>query len=85
MVHEASITGLFRTLLILVGVFFLLKFLGRFMIAKREMEKEKARLQQERSFEKEKKNKLKNFGKVTISSKPGPKSNEDYVDFEEVD
>jgi uncharacterized membrane protein len=85
MIQEASVTGLVRTVLIIIGVIFLLRLLGRVMMAKREMEKENHRRKSERAFENERKKKLKNFGKVTISKKSKPESNEDYVDFEEVD
>ena len=41
MIVEASLPGLLRTLFIIVGVFLLLRFLGQFMIAKRNMEEER--------------------------------------------
>ena len=49
------------------------------------MEKENQRVKQEKAFEKEKKKKLKNFGKVSITKNPKRQSNEDYTDYEEVD
>lgn len=84
MTDQASVTGLIRTVLIIIGVLFLLRLLGRVMLAKKEMDKENRRRRQERAFEKEKANKLKNFGKVTISDKSKPDSDEEYVDYEEV-
>ena len=85
MIHEASVTGLFRTVLIIIGVLFLLRLLGRVMTARREMEKENSKRREEKAFEKERKNKLKDFGKVTISNKSNSNSKNDYVEFEEVD
>ena len=85
MIQEASLTGLIRTVLIIIGVFFLLRFFGRLMMAKREMENENRRRKAERAFDKERKDKLKNFGKVSISDPKASSSDEEYVDYEEVD
>ena len=85
MIHEASVTGLFRTILIIIGVVFLLRLLGRVLTARREMEKENSNRREEKAFEKERKNKLKDFGKVTITKKSNSNSKDDYVEFEEVD
>lgn len=85
MIQEASVTGLIRTVLIIIGILFILRLVGRIMIAKREMDKENQRRRNEKAFEKEKAQKLKNFGKTTISSQPHHSSNEDYTNFEEVE
>lgn len=83
---EASIPGLFKTILIILGAVVLLRFLGRVMIAKRNLDEERALLQRERNFQRERNEKLKNFGKVSVmnnrSSKPTPKAED--VDFEEL-
>jgi hypothetical protein len=83
MVVTASLTGLFKTILILIGVLVALRFLGRVMIAKRNLDEERELLKRERSFQKERNEKLKNFGKVSVSKKQ-PISNVEDVDFEEV-
>lgn len=83
MIVEASITGLFKTILIIIGVLVLLRFLGRVMIAKRSLDQERADIQREKEFVKERNSKLKNFGKVTIS-KSKPKGDITDVDYEEV-
>ena len=83
---EASITGLFRTLLIIIGVFVLLRFLGQLMNAKRGMEEERRMNANKRAFEAEKKQKQKNLGKTSILKRNQSTSNDaEDVDFEEID
>jgi hypothetical protein len=83
MVVTASLTGLFKTLLIIIGALVALRFLGRVMIAKRNLEEERELLKRERSFQKERNEKLKNFGKVSLTkNKPAGKIED--VDFEEI-
>ena len=53
MIVEASVTGIFRTILIIVGTLALLRFLGRIMIAKRNLEEERSILKAQRKQEKE--------------------------------
>jgi uncharacterized protein YxeA len=83
MLVEASITGLFKTILIIIGALILLRFLGRVMIAKRDLDKERADLQREKEFLKERNQKMKNFGKVNISN-TNPKGDIQDVDYEEM-
>ena len=49
------------------------------------MENENRQRRAEKAFEKERQQKIQNFGKVNISDRPANSSNEDYVDYEEVD
>ena len=90
MVAEASIPGLFRTILIIFGVFVLLRFLGQLMIAKRNMEEERRLSERERKAERNRQDKLRNFGKTNIITekdsslkRPGHSDVQD-VDFEEL-
>ncbi len=83
MIVEASISGLFKTILILIGSLVLLRFLGRVMIAKRNLDQERADLAREKAFVKERNEKLKNFGKVSVS-KSAPKGDVQDVDYEEI-
>jgi hypothetical protein len=90
-VVEASITGVFRTILIVVGAIVVLRFLGQLMIAKRNMEEERNHSQRQRMAEKERKDKLKNFGKTNIiggsagqKNRSAKQSNVEDVDFEEI-
>lgn len=80
---EASFTGLIRTLLIIVGVFVVLRFLGQLMNAKRNMEEERKMNEQARKLNKEKENKQKNLGKTSVLEGKGPSDVED-VDYEEL-
>lgn len=91
MVAEASITGIFRTILIIVGAIVLLRFLGQLMIAKRNMEEERKHSQRQRMAERERNEKLKNFGKTkiinnSVANKTRSKgtNNVEDVDFEEI-
>lgn len=81
---EASISGLFKTILMIIGALILLRFLGRVMIAKRNLDEERADLAREKAFVKERNEKLRNFGKVTVSKSGSPKGDVQDVDYEEV-
>ncbi len=92
MIVEASITGLFRTVLIILGAFVLLRFLGQLMMAKRNMEEERKINERQRAFEKERFEKMKKFGKTTVlnennvSKKNGLNDSKiEDVDFEVID
>lgn len=80
---EASISGLIKTVLLMIGAFVLLRFLGQLMIAKRNLEEERQHVKREKDFLKERNQKLKNFGKVTVEKKKRVDNVQD-VDFEEV-
>ena len=88
MVVTASITGLFKTTLIILGAFVLLRFLGQVMMAKRNMEEERRFNRNKRNFEEERAQKLRNFGKVTISFSSSRKRNHqadaEDKEFEEI-
>lgn len=80
---EASVSGLLKTVLMIVGALVLLRFLGRVMIAKRNLDQERVDLAREKEFVKERNEKLKNFGKVSVS-KSNPKGDVQDVDYEEI-
>lgn len=84
MIVEASVTGLFRTLLIVIGVIVILRFIGRLLIAKRNIEIERKLYEQKRNYEKERSKTLKNFGKTSILSSRN-KTKKEYNDAEDVD
>ncbi len=74
-VAEASLTGFFKTVLIIIGAFVLLRFLGQLAIAKRNMDAEKEAAQREKDLLRERNRKMKDFGKVSIQkSELTPKS-----------
>lgn len=83
---ESSFTGLFKTLLLIIGALVALRFIGRLMIAKRHIAEERELLKQERAFQKERSEKLKNLGKVSVvpSKKDAFGDKAEDVDFEEV-
>lgn len=82
---EASVTGLLRTVFIILGVFTLLRFLGRLIVAKREQEKIKALNNKEKEIREAQAKAKKNVGNVSIHS--GSNRSDDRntvdVDFEE--
>lgn len=80
-----SISGVVRTIFIIIGVIFFLRFLGRLMISKRAMDEERRMLRQQRESEREIQQARANYGKRTISKiDPNQTSSNDFVDFEEV-
>ena len=81
---EASVTGLVRTLLIIIGVFVLLRFLGQLINAKRNMEEERKLNAQQRKFNQEKERKRKNLGKTSVLKKSQGSDNIEDVDYEEM-
>jgi hypothetical protein len=89
-VVEASVSGFFRTILIIIGGIVALRFLGQLMIAKRNMEEEREMNERQRKFEQERSEKLKKFGKISIlggSKKKSSDTNDSDVvdvDYEEV-
>jgi hypothetical protein len=87
MVVEASVTGVLKTILMILGAFVLLRFLGQLMIAKRNMEEERKLNQRSRKIENDRKEKLKNFGKVNVirpTQSKTPKNDVEDTDFEEI-
>ena len=77
-----SISGLLKTVLILIGVFVALRFLGQMMIAKRNLAEQNALRERKVQLSKEKAFVEKNTGKISISKK-ADRSAED-IEFEEV-
>lgn len=82
-IAEASLAGLFKTVLVILGAFVLLRFLGQLMIAKRNIEEERADLKREKDFVRERNRKMQNFGKVSVT-KEAPRGDIQDVDYEEV-
>ena len=84
MVAEASVVGVFRTLLILIGLFFVLRFFGRLATAKRNLDEEKALNNQKKREAVEKERVARNLGKTKIIDKSNSNSDIEDVDFEEL-
>lgn len=89
MIVTASITGLFKTLLLILGGIVLLRFLGQLMMAKRNIEEERKLNREKRAFEQERASKLKDFGKISIlksnRKSSGPDNDTEETDFEEIE
>ena len=87
MIVTASITGLFKTLLLIAGAFVVIRFFGKLMVAKRNIELQQQLKRKEEAIAKEKEKVRKSFGKTRIvSSKEKDNSNTiEDVDFEELD
>lgn len=84
---EASFTGLVKTILLIIGAMVALRFIGRLMIAKRNIEEERELLKRDQSFQRERNEKLRNFGKINVvKGKQHTTANTatEDVDFEEV-
>jgi uncharacterized protein YxeA len=79
-----SIQGVVRTILIIIAVMVILRFIGRLMIAKREMDKERAHERRKKEFEKAKKVSQQNVGRVTLGKKGQQSGDIEDVDFEEI-
>lgn len=87
--YTLTIIGLFKMLLMIVGAFALLRFLGTLMIAKRDIDAQKQLKKENEAIDRERKKKLRNFGKVTIQSrskvsKPSVDSDTQDVEYEEI-
>ena len=63
---EASITGFFRTILLFIGAFVLLKFIGRDLILKRARNLQNIQDEEELVFQQQKKQVFKNKGKTSL-------------------
>ena len=85
-VVEASVSGFFRTILIIIGAIVAVRFLGQLMIAKRNMEEERSMNEPQRKFEQERSEKLKKFGKISILGGSKKKTtNTEFTDVVDVD
>jgi len=93
MIVEASVSGIFKTILMILGAFVLLRFFGQFMVAKRNLEEERRLKAEQDRFDKELKRKKETFGRTSILSSKSTnsessknKSNNviEDIDFEEI-
>lgn len=93
MIIEASVSGIFKTVLMILGAFVLLRFFGQFMVAKRNLEEDRRLKAEQDKFEKELKRKKETYGRTSIlSGKPtnskSSKNNSNKIiediDFEEI-
>ncbi len=85
MIVEASIIGVFRTILILIGALVVIRFIGQLMQAKNAMEEERKMNADRRKSQDEYDRVRKNFGRTTISRPTSNSANIEDVEFEEID
>lgn len=90
MILEASVQGIFKTILLILGTFVLLRFIGQILVAKRNLEEDRRLKAEQEKFDKELKRKQQTFGKTSIISQKttttrtkSTDSVED-IDFEEI-
>lgn len=76
-----SITGLIKTVLIIIGVFVILRFIGQIMQAKRNIAEQNEYKKHRDQIERERKFVEKNEGKILITKN---KRNAEDVDYEEI-
>ncbi len=65
-IKEASVSGLFRTFLMVIGAIVFLRFIGQLMNAKRNLEEERKLKEAQIKYEKEVQKSKQNFGKTSI-------------------
>ena len=82
---SASLTGLIKMLLIIIGAFVLLRFIGQLANAKRNMEEERQLNASEKKRRQEQEKVQKNFGKTNILSKDSSSGQVEDVDYEDVE
>lgn len=78
MIIILSVSGVFKILLILIGVFVLLRFIGQLMIARRNIAEQNELNRQKMQYEKQKQFVEKNKGKISISKSPYKAEDTDY-------
>lgn len=61
-----SATGVFKMILMIIGGFIILRFLGQLLNAKKNMEEERRLNQESRNFQEEKQKVVKTFGKTRV-------------------
>jgi hypothetical protein len=79
MIVEASVTGLIKTTLIIIGAMVVLKFIGQLMIAKRNLSAQNKLKEEEQERNRIRIQYEKNKGKTSIINRPI--SNVEDVDF----
>ena len=82
---ESSIVGVFKTIVFIIGVSVIIRFIGRLLIIKRNINDEKDFLNKKRKEEKHKRFVNKNKGKITIKKPSSKEENYEDVDYKEMD
>ncbi len=83
MVAEASVTGLLKTIFIIIGVMVVLKYIGQLMVAKRNIAEQNRMRAGEKLAEKQRAQFERNKGEISILRNVTPRNVQD-VDYEEI-
>lgn len=83
MVTTASVSGVVKTILMLLGAMVVLKYLGQLMVAKRNIAEQNRYREEQNNILKQKANFERNKGKISILRNVSPNNVKD-VDYEEV-
>ena len=81
----ASVTGVFKMILMIIGGLVLLRFIGQLLIAKRNLEEERSFLRHKKEADELKRKTFKNFGKTSIMPFNNTKSKKSTSTVEDVD
>ena len=75
-----------KNIIFILGVILLMRFIGKMMSARRNMDSQQRHQQTKNDLNFEKEKAKRNFGKTTVEKlNTNSKDNSDYTDFEEVD
>jgi len=87
MIIEASVSGIFKTVLMILGAFVLLRFFGQLMVAKRNLAEERQLKAEQDKFDRELKHKKENLGRTSIlsSSTKSAKTSKFNSSIEDID
>ena len=87
MIIEASVSGIFKTVLMILGAFVLLRFFGQLMVAKRNLAEERQLKAEQDKFDRELKHKKENVGRTSIlsSSTKSAKTSKSNSSIEDID
>ncbi len=66
-VYQASFTGLFKTIFIVIGVLVVLRFVGKLLTAKREQDKVRQLEKEKRDIQKAQEQAAKTKGQITVN------------------
>ena len=83
MVVTASVSGVLKTILMLLGAMVVLKYLGQLMVAKRNFAEQNRYREEQNNIQKQKAHFERNKGKISILRNVSSKNVKD-VDYEEV-
>jgi hypothetical protein len=83
---EASVSGLFRMILLIIGVFVVVRFIGQVIVAKNNVARDREMRNREEALAKEKLKAKQNAGKTKIiRDKKSLKSDEQIIDVDFTD